>query len=128
MRQIVKRNNKGFTLTEVLVAITILTIGMLGALEGLLLYTQYNLNNLCRDESVKIAEQKMNELRNISYISLTSGSTTVRKKIKNFERDFNIEWSVTAISPNSSSVEVTVKWNIMNKEYSHAVRSIINRG
>ncbi len=124
----VKHNNKGFTLTEVLVAITILTIGMLGALEGLLLYTQSNLNNLCRDESVKIAEQKMNELRNISYSSLTSGSTTVTRKIKNFERTFNVEWGVTAISTNSSSVEVSVSWTIMNKVWNHSVRSIINRG
>jgi len=124
----VKLNNKAFTLVEVLIAITILTIGMLGALEGLLLYTQYNINNLCRDESVKIAEQKINELRNTSYSSLTSGTTTVRRKIKNFERDFNVEWSVAAISSNSSSVEVNVKWTIMNKEWSHAVRTIINRG
>lgn len=124
----VKLNNKAFTLVEVLIAITILTIGMLGALEGLLLYTQYNINNLCRNESVKIAEQKINELRNTSYSSLTSGTTTVRRKIKNFERDFNVEWSVAAISSNSSSVEVNVKWTIMNKEWSHAVRTIINRG
>jgi len=124
----VKRNNKGFTLTEVLVAITILTIGMLGALEGLLLYTQYNLNNLCRDESIKIAEQKMNELRNISYTSLTSGSATVTRKIKNFERTFNVEWSVAAMSGNSSSVEVSVSWKITNKVWNHSVRSIINRG
>ncbi len=125
---IVRHDKRGFTLTEVLVAITILTIAMLGALEGLLLYTQYNINNLCRDESVRIAEQKMNELRNISYTSLTSGSATIKRRIKNFERDFNVEWSVSAISPNSSSVEVNVKWTIMNKEWSHAVRSIINRG
>jgi len=124
----VKLNNKAFTLVEVLIAISILTIGMLGALEGLLLYTQYNINNLCRDESVKIAEQKINELRNISYSSLTSGSTIIRRKIKNFERDFSVEWSVATISINSSSVEVNVKWTIMNKEWSHAVRTIINRG
>ncbi len=128
MMPIVKHDNKGFTLTEVLVAITILTIGMLGALEGLLLYTQHNINNLCRDESVKIAEQKMNELRGISYASITSGSTTIKRKIKNFEKNFNVEWSVAAISGNSSSVEVSVKWTIMNKEWGHAVRSIINRG
>jgi len=126
--QIVRHDKGGFTLTEVLVAITILTIAMLGALEGLLLYTQHNINNLCRDESVKIAEQKMNELRNISYTSLTSGSTNIKRKIKNFERDFNIQWGVTAISPDSSSVEVIVKWTIMNKEWSHGIRSIINRG
>jgi len=126
--QIVKHNNKAFTLVEMLVAITILTIGMLAALEGLVLYMQQNLNSLSRDESVRIAEQKMNELRNLSYTSITSGSSTIKRKIKRFEKNFTVAWTVTNLSSNSVSIEVTVKWTILNKEWSHAVRSIVSRG
>jgi len=115
----VKHNNKAFTLVEMLVAITILTIGMLAALEGLVLYMQQNLNSLSRDESVRIAEQKMNELRNLSYTSITSGSSTIKRKIKRFEKNFTVSWTVTNLSSNSVSIEVTVKWTILNKEWSH---------
>lgn len=123
-----KHNSKGFTLIEMLVAITVLTIGMLAALEGLVLYMQQNLNNLSRDESVRIAEQKMNELRNLSYTSITSGSETITRKIKRFNKSFNVAWTVTNLSSNSLSIEVVVRWTILNKEWSHAVRSIVSRG
>jgi type IV pilus assembly protein PilV len=127
-------NKKGFTLLEVLVATTILTVGMLGALEVLVLSMQQNLNNLARDESVRIAEQRMTELKNSSFSSLTGCtssvpcSSTVTRKFKNTNRAFNVQWIFTSLSSTSVSVQVLVTWNIRGKDYSHSITSIISVG
>jgi prepilin-type N-terminal cleavage/methylation domain-containing protein len=128
------QNKKGFTLIEVLVAATLLTIGMLGALEVLVLSMQQNLNNMARDESVRIAEQKMNELRTSSFGSLTGCASStpcsalVTRKFKNSDRAFNIQWIFTTLSSTSVSVQVLVTWNIRGKDYSHSITSVISIG
>jgi type IV pilus assembly protein PilV len=127
-------NKKGFTLIEVLVAATLLTVGMLGALEVLVLSMQQNLNNLARDESVRIAEQKMNELKNSSFSALTGCtastpcSSSVTRKFKNVNRAFNVQWIFTTLSSTSVSVQVLVMWNIRGKDYSHSITSVISIG
>ena len=128
MRIIVNQNDKGFTLIEVLVATVILTISMLGVLEAVVMSIQQNLNNLSRDESVRIAEQRMNELRNSSFASLATGSSTITRSFKKFTRTFNVNWTVTALSTNSFAVQVVVTWTTRGKAYSHSITSIISRG
>jgi prepilin-type N-terminal cleavage/methylation domain-containing protein len=130
----VMQSKKGFTLIEVLVAATLLTVGMLGALEVLVLSMQQNLNNMARDESVRIAEQKMNELRTTSFGSLTGCtsstpcSSSVTRKFKNASRAFNVQWIFTTLSSTSVSVQVLVTWNIRGKDYSHSITSVISIG
>lgn len=128
MTIIVRRDNKGFTLIEVLVASIILTIAMLGILETMVLSMQQNLNNYSKNESVRIAEQRMNELRNTSFASLASGSSTVTRSFKNFTKNFSVVWNVTALTANSVAIQVVVSWNIRGKSYSHSITSIISRG
>jgi hypothetical protein len=100
---------------------------MLGVLQAVVLSMQQNLNNLSRDQSVRIAGQRMNELRNSSFASLTSGSSTVTWNFKKFERTFNVNWTVTALSTNSVAIQVVVRWTIIGKEYSHSITSVISR-
>ncbi len=128
MRITVRQGNKGFTLIEVLVASLMLTISMLGALDVIVLSMQQNLNNLSRDESVRIAEQKMNELRNSSFASLSSGSSVVKRSLKKFVKDFNVVWTVSTLTANSVAVEVAVGWSTRGRVYSHTITSIISRG
>jgi len=124
----VKLNNKGFTLIEVLVASIILTVSMLGTLQAITFSMQHNLNNYSRDESVRIAEERMNELRDTSFTALASGSSVVTRKYKNVTRTFNVNWTVTSLSTNSFAIQVVVNWTILGKVYSHSVTSIISRG
>jgi type IV pilus assembly protein PilV len=128
VKLIVRHNNKGFTLSEVLVASIILTIGMLGILQTMVFSMQQNLYNFSRDESVRISAQKMNELRNTSFGSLASGSSIVSRTYKQYSRTFNLTWTVTALSSNSYAVQIVVGWNISGKGYSHSITSLISRG
>lgn len=122
-----KRSSKaGFTLVEALIALLVLTIGMLAIFEGLVLYAHMNLVNLCRDEAVRIAEEKMNYLRNLNEPQ-GEGNETVTRKIKNFSRNFIVSWKVDGISSKSYTLKVKVSWRVARKEYQHSVVSIASR-
>jgi type IV pilus assembly protein PilV len=125
---IVRLDKKGFTLIEVLVACVILTIGMLGILETMVLSMQQNLTNFSRDESVRIAEQTMNELRNSDFTLLANGNSTVTRSFKNFSKNFTVTWTVTSLTTNSVAIQVVVGWTIRGKTYSHSATSILSRG
>jgi leucyl aminopeptidase (aminopeptidase T) len=101
---------------------------MLGTLQAITFSMQHNLNNYSRDESVRIAEERMNELRDTSFTALATGNSVVTRKYKNVTRTFNVNWTVTSLSTNSVAVQVAVSWSILGKVYSHSITSIISRG
>ncbi|HOE16329.1 MAG TPA: prepilin-type N-terminal cleavage/methylation domain-containing protein [Syntrophorhabdaceae bacterium] len=120
------RNRKGFTLIEVLVAIAILTISMLAILEAVVITMEHNLNNVSRDESVRIAEAKMNELRNTTFASLVSGAGTVTRNFRNLTRTFTVQWTVNNLSANSIAIVVMVTWTHKGVQHTHSVTSMVS--
>ncbi|MDD5008670.1 MAG: prepilin-type N-terminal cleavage/methylation domain-containing protein [Syntrophorhabdaceae bacterium] len=127
MQRIALRNNKGFTIIEVLVAVCILTISMLAILEAVVIAIEHNMNNVSRDESVRIAETKMNELRNSDFTTLANGNSSVSRNIRNLTRTFNVQWIVSNLSSNSIAVQVIVNWSHKGIQHSHSISSVISR-
>jgi len=126
VQRIVSRNSKGFTIIEVLVAVCILTISMLAILEAVVIAMEHNLNNISRDESVRIAEAKMNDLRNTAFSSLANGSTSVTRNFRNLTRTFNVQWTVSNLSANSIAVQVVVNWSHRGVQRSHSITSVMS--
>ncbi|MCX5798954.1 MAG: prepilin-type N-terminal cleavage/methylation domain-containing protein [Proteobacteria bacterium] len=122
-----KQGNKGFTIIEVLIAIAILIISMLAVLNTLVIVTEHNLNNISRDEAIRIAEQKMNELRNTNFSSLADGSSSVTRNIRNLAKTYNIEWTINNFSSNSKVLQVSVKWTYKGIEHQHSITSMVNQ-
>lgn len=120
------RNKKGFTLIEVLVAICILSISMLAILEAVVITMEHNLNNVSRDESVRIAEAKMNDLRNTTFSSLVSGSSSVTRNFRNLTRTFNIQWTISNLSANSIAIVVMVTWTHKGVQHTHSITSMVS--
>jgi prepilin-type N-terminal cleavage/methylation domain-containing protein len=65
MERAVLSSNRGFTLIEMLIALVIILLGLLGLLNAAFLSIDNNLKNLLRDEAVRIAEQQMNVLKSL---------------------------------------------------------------
>ena len=54
------RNNKrGFTLVEMMIAMVIIMVGLLGLVQAVLLSIDSNMKNLFRDEAVRISQQAL---------------------------------------------------------------------
>lgn len=128
MQRTARSGNKGFTLIEVMVALVILMISMMGILEAMVVAMQQDLENYSRDEAVRIAEQKMNEARNEDFATLASQTSTEDRTYKQRTRRFTVNRTITALSTNSCSVQLRVGWTIKGKSHAHSITSIISRG
>lgn len=95
---------EGFTLVEVLIALMVLTVGLLGmaALTGSLV----SAGALSRDRvaATTLAQAKIEEFKNTTISSSSTGSDT--------QGAFARTWTVTNGSPtaNTATVVVTVSW------------------
>lgn len=119
-----KKQNKGFTLIELLIAIVILSIATLGLLDVYTRYTRINMDNVMRNEAMRIAEGRLEQIRNLPFNQLTStvvGATfpaTVTGTVRKVTTTFNVATAINALSlrldaysESSKAVLVTVTWN-----------------
>ena len=127
MKAIVQRNKKGFTLIETLIAVSILTIAMLAILNTIVISFQYGMRNSIRNEAIKMAEKKMNELRNTAFSSLASSSSSETRTFRNLTVTYTQQWTVSVLSANSTAIDVSVSWTYMGQSYSHSTASIVSQ-
>lgn len=153
MEQDVRSDNNGFTLIEVLVAMVIIIVALLGLVQATLLSIDYNLRNLLRDEAVRIAEQRMDEARNLAFTetadNLVNDSTDsslnanicpanfitnfgqngvrISRDFKNINFDFCTNRNITVIDSNNKQVTITVGWRWKGEDYTHTISTIMRK-
>lgn len=122
-----RSNNRGFTLLEVLVAMVITLIGLLGLLQSVNIATQHNVKNQMRDEGVQIAEESIGNLRARPFGRLST-SWSPRPVTGNLGQKFVLTRWATPM-PNTNVVELRVKvgWSFKNVSSHHEVRTIRSR-
>ncbi|MEA1970236.1 MAG: prepilin-type N-terminal cleavage/methylation domain-containing protein [Thermodesulfobacteriota bacterium] len=98
-------NDKGFTLIEVMIAIFILVVGLLGV-AGVAV-TVINGNAFSKEitTATTLAQDKMEELKNTRYSNITSGSDTQ-------DSFYTRTWTSTPDSPaaDMKTIDVTVQF------------------
>jgi len=97
-------DKKGFSLLELLVAIFVFTFGLLGS--TVLTTTVIKGNHLTKKvtEATILAQDKMEQLKRLSYNDLTSGSDS--------SSIYSIQWTVQDNTPTQDmkTITVTVNW------------------
>lgn len=146
----VLQNNKGMTLLEVLIASVITLMLFLALMQTALLSIEMNTRNLIRDEAVRIAEQRMNEARNISFTNLASDTgllagdcpagffatgVLVERNIRNitgFDFCTNLtcaeiggDGDCTTNDSDNKQITITIGWIWKGEDYTHDISSIV---
>jgi type IV pilus assembly protein PilV len=127
--------NKGFTLIEVMMAMLILIVGMLGLLQSINLALETNLRNQLREEAVYVGERSMNELRgkgfdNISSVDspalFTYKTYSVASKIRGTSRKYGVSRSTLTLAkdglqPVTKQLNILVTWTYKGIAYENRV-------
>lgn len=134
--QAVLNKDKGFTLIEVMMAILILLIGMIGLLQAINLAMEVNVRNQVREEAVYMGEKVMNEMRgkgfdNISVAATPSQSYTygvyqLPSRLRGVSRTYNVArrsrvLSIVDSKPVTKEITVIITWNYKGVGYENRV-------
>ena len=114
------RNHKGFTLVEIMIAIFILVIALLGLISVTVMVIKGNSFSKTMTTATTLAKDKMEELKNTGYGSLASDTDTV-------ESIYTRTLIVTPDSPaaNMKTIEVKVEWDWQGATRNVTLRTIV---
>ena len=98
-------HQKGFTLIEIMVAIGIIAIALLGLVSVTVMVIKGNTFSKTMTTATTLANDKMEQLKKTGYAGLASGADTAQFL-------YARTWTVTPDSPAAGmkTVEVTVQW------------------
>jgi type IV pilus assembly protein PilV len=107
-----RKDQKGFTLLEFLIAVMVLSVALLGL--GTLTGAMINYNKEAFDNTVAVAlsQGKMEQLKNIPYGSLTGGNDTQSP----YTRTWTIDDNTPGTDMKTLTVTVTWSWKGDSKE------------
>lgn len=147
-----KKNESGFTLVEVLVAMAIFAIGILAVINMQLVASHTNLKARHITEGILVAQSKVEELRSATYdhISLTTNNAddtldaansptsglTITQELNQTDRQdyshptYKLGWNIANNTPidGMKTVRVIVKWMHKTRKFSYAVDMIKSDG
>jgi len=107
-------NEKGFSLIEILIAITIFAIGMLAV--GKMQITAIKGNSFANDltKATTLAQDRMEKLIGLSYTDTDLNATALDHNDPNNPVDgrYNISWNIATNTPiiNTKTIRVNVGW------------------
>jgi type IV pilus assembly protein PilV len=121
-------SDKGFTLLEVMIAIVIFMVGMLGLLQTVSTATSHNLRNHLRDAAVQAGEKYMNYMRGKKFDNYSAPypAITVPANIRGTNHKLTIERTVLTLGGGKSKqLRVVVKWRYKSEEFQNNVESVV---
>lgn len=131
---ILRKDNNGFTLIEVMMAVLILMVGMLGLLQAINLATEVNVRNQVREEAVYLGERVMNELRGKGFDNISAAYVAYNSpsKLRGVSRSYIVERTSSVLSidpdlkPVTKQLEVVINWSYKGVGYQNRVVSPIS--
>lgn len=135
-------NKKGMTLIEVMVALVVLLIVFLGMMQAIAIGVNFNVKNTLRDEAVRIADERVNALKNLSFGSAdlyatggvfipdddpNTGTNIITRSFRNFDMDFTSTKNIAVINTDNKRIEIQVTWTWKNETFNHGVSLVLTR-
>ena len=123
-------SDDGFTLIEVMVAMLITLVALLGLLQAVGMVTETNFKNQMRDEAVQVAEQQMNYLMSITDATRQASEAArfANWSVASTLRGINKKYRVAVLTKDTGSfsrqIDVRVVWTYKNTSTAHSVSSV----
>jgi type IV pilus assembly protein PilV len=123
------QNNEGFSLIEFLVALVILSVGLLGLLQTVNCSIDHNMTTQLRQEAVRLADERLTveKSRVFDAISTNVRNENVRVEVMAGFKNYSVAKQTTSITNNTRTVQVDVTWRYKGKSYGHSVSSLVSK-
>ncbi len=110
------RGRAGFTIVELVIAVMILGVGILGLASTATVMSQMVFGGAQRTLAAHAAQSRFEQLRSVSCVSLVGGSVTTRGIVES--------WTVTAL-PKARDVSVTITYPGRRGSRTRVFRSLV---
>jgi type IV pilus assembly protein PilV len=121
-----RRASAGFTLVEVIMAMLIMTVGLLGLLQSVNVAYEHNTRNRLREEAVLVGEEQMNLLRGMSFGSTPYlNTTTATKVMAGTAKKFSVTRQCQPMGA-TNRLKISVSWSFKNVSTTHAIYTLKN--
>ena len=121
-------HNDGFTIVELMISMVIILFVALAMMQTAMMTMEANARNVIRDEGVRIASEKLNELKTVVEADLAAmdGTTeTVDRDIRNMTITYTVTYGVTTLAANEAArIEVKVEWSWRQQDYDATLSTI----
>jgi type IV pilus assembly protein PilV len=138
---VLRNNNKGFSLVEMVIAMVIILIGLLGLVQATLLSIDSNVTNQLRDEAVRLAEESMNQIKSLPVTDealppAANQCNSVERNVRNMIETYQVCTTIVNLNNDKTrkSVQVVVGWDhkkenppktLTGKEFEYSMTSIL---
>lgn len=121
------KNSNGFTLVEFLVAIVILSVGLLGLLQTINYSIDHNMNTQLRNEAIRLADERMATEKSKGYdaIPATTEKQIVKVGVANSFKNYSVVKSALEVTDYTKNVQVRVGWRYKGTAYNHIISSLV---
>ncbi|HJV36913.1 type IV pilus modification PilV family protein [Geomonas sp.] len=113
------KSSSGFTLIEMVMAMLVLSVGLLGLLQSIQVALRHEQGNKVREEAVLLAEEQMNVLR----LNPFDTHTTATRMIGGGLKKFSVVRTTRSLGETTSTSQLTVSvsWQFRNLTTTHQI-------
>lgn len=123
-------DSAGFTLVELMISLVLLLFISLALMQTALVSIDSNTRNMLRDEGTQIAQQKLDQMRNVTYSDLkniyngTSG--TVTRKLRSINQSYSVTNTVVEPSADVQALRMSVfvSWTWRSEVYNTTLSTV----
>lgn len=118
----------GFTLLEFLVAILILSVGLLGMMQAVDNAINHNMTTQLRDEAIRLADERMalEKAKPFMAISTTTKRDNVRIMMVKGFKNYSVVKKGSGITVSTKNVQIDVFWRHKGTRFNHVISSLVS--